>query len=92
MKTVSPVVENAEDELDVDEKGEESDHQSSPVNDPPSPTVPIREKSTCGRSDGAVVAAMAGMRNGRRNNGGKFRDMTSERMGWEVREPKGSVG
>ena len=75
MKTVSPVVEKAEDELDVEEKDDESDHQSSPLNDPPRPTVPIREKSTWGRFDGAGVAAMTGMRNGKRSNEGKLSDM-----------------
>lgn len=75
MNTVSPVVENAEDEFDVEEKAEESDHQSRPLKDPPRPTVPMREKSTWGRFDGAVVDAMAGMRKGSRKSGGKLSDM-----------------
>ena len=47
------------------ENGPEGDHQSSPLKDPPNPTVPIREKSTRGSVDGAGVdAAIA---NGRRS-------------------------
>lgn len=42
-KTVSPSVEKE----GVDEvASEEGDHQSRPENDPPKPTLPMREKST----------------------------------------------
>jgi hypothetical protein len=72
---VSPVEEKIDADAAEEENGEESDHQSKPSKDPPSPTVPIREKSTCGSDDGAGVDAMAGRKNGRRNRGGKTNDM-----------------
>lgn len=65
--TVSPSEENfgVEEDDEVEAKALWSDHQSRPANDPPSPTVPIREKSTAGREAGAGVAASAGMMKGR---------------------------
>lgn len=61
-KTVSPSVEKGSEGLaDV-----EPDHQSNPENEPPNPTLPIREKSTCGRVDGAGVDAMLVERDTRR--------------------------
>jgi len=78
MNTVSPVEENIDALVDVDaedEKLEESDHQSKPLKDPPMPTVPIREKSTWGKVDGAGVAAIAGRMYGRRNKGGRANAM-----------------
>ena len=61
-KTVSPSTEKEGTE-EVAAK-EDGDHQSRPAKDPPNPTVPIREKSTCGKEDGAGVPAMAGSMNG----------------------------
>jgi hypothetical protein len=67
-------------DVDAEAKGEESDHQSRPLKDPPNPTVPMREKSTCGNVDGAGVDAMAESSNGKRKKGeGRLSDMASGR-------------
>ena len=63
---VSPDVENEGVDEDDEEEGLEGDHQSKPLKDPPRPTVPIREKSTCGNVDGAGVEDMARGRSVRR--------------------------
>ena len=63
-KTVSPSAEKVgTDEVAAKVDG---DHQSRPAKDPPNPTVPIREKSTCGKEEGAGDPAMAGSMNNAR--------------------------
>jgi hypothetical protein len=59
-KSVLPVVEKVDD--GDDEEFDGVAYQSNPANAPPRPTVPIFEKSTCGRDDGAGVEAMTGKR------------------------------
>jgi hypothetical protein len=91
ISRVSPVVEKCP--LDPEAKGDDDDHQSSPANEPPSPTVPIFEKSTCGNADGAEVDAMASgatmarARGRRRGDIGGLRDIFKD-----AREGKEGVG
>lgn len=61
------IVSPSDEKEGVDEdEADEGEYQSRPQKEPPKPTRPMREKSTCGREDGAAESAMAARMKGER--------------------------